>query len=950
MSRFVSSLATLVLVATVATAAVPAGLQLDTRHIDHRDTPKVLVEPQWPAIAGATPEGTARAFLDARAADFGVDVVRDLHLVGRRESLLAHHFTFQQLLDGVPVELAEVIVSVAKRDGRVMRAFNNAYPVADADRAPAVAALDQEQAYDAAWRRVRATGHLRSTPSARLVHMPVGADFRLEWVVGLDLSEPAGAWQVHIDAQTGQVVEVVDRALMRLKTPETERPIDERIAAAAGPLAFRPAAFAERARRDLEEAAAEAEAARNRANGTGLVFDPDPRTTLRLDTLQDGSAASAFTDAYFTRDLLDITYNGSVYSLTGPWVNIVDWDAPTAAPSTTTDGNWDRARGNNSFNDAMTYFHLDQNQRYMQSLGFTGAMGIQDGSIVADTHGVNGADNSYYVPASNRLSFGHGCVDDNEDADVIIHEYGHAINHDINSSWYGGDTGAMGEGWGDYWGGSYSYSTPNGPLYRPDWIYSWDGHGAGNLCWYGRILNATGAQYVHSTTYGAHVTIPGGYQSDELWSTPLYQTLRTLVETHGQTRESVDRILLESQFGLGSGLKMRDMANIIIATAGDLEPGGPHAGVFVEKFLVHNIILQPLPAIGVVAFDVVSDPNGNGAADPGETVAIRVTLNNSGLSSAASATGVLSCGTLGVDVIQDTASYGDLVVGGESVCSVDYTVSLDPSVACGTIIPFNLQVAYDDGGTVTVDRHAQLPVGAPIGGYGVQAPYAALPDDDGGEIRSTITFSGTGATVSAGLNMDIEVIHDYVGDLVVWLTSPSGTRAYLSLLQGGSADNIVGNYPGTLTPAQSFDRFIGEPLDGDWELMVRDSGAGGTGHLNWWGLYDISDFDCDADVTAIGDSDVPVSFALGANAPNPFNPATTISFAVPQDAGVVTLAVYDVAGRMVRTLEHGRLAAGAYRRTWQGRDDAGRQVGSGVYFYKLTGDGFAQTRKMVLVQ
>jgi hypothetical protein len=176
----------------------------------------------------------------------------------------------------------------------------------------------------------------------------------------------------------------------------------------------------------------------------------------------------------------------------------------------------------------------------------------------------------------------------------------------------------------------------------------------------------------------------------------------------------------------------------------------------------------------------------------------------------------------------------------------------------------------------------------------------------------------------------------------MWLTSPSGTRAYLTLLQGGSGDAIQGNYPNTLTPAQSFDRFWGEPLDGDWELMVRDQGAGGTGQLNYWALYDISGFDCDSDLTAT--PDLPTSFRLAQNAPNPFNPATTIAFEVPRGAGLVTLAIFDVSGRRVRVLEQGELEAGRYTRTWQGRDDTGRAVASGVYFYKLSGNGFTQTR------
>jgi len=279
----------------------------------------------------------------------------------------------------------------------------------------------------------------------------------------------------------------------------------------------------------------------------------------------------------------------------------VNCDSPHTQPSKTTYGIWDEERGPNSFNDGMTYFHLDQNQRYMQSLGFTGGTGIQEGSIGADTDGCGGADNSYYIPSTNRLAFGHGCVDDDEDADVILHEYGHAIQHDIVSSWNGGDTGAIGEGFGDYWAGSYSYSTPNGMTFHPEWIFSWDGHGDGNQCWGGRRLNATGAQYNPSQTYGAHVYISGGYVSDELWSAPIFMSLVDLVDL-GETRESVDQIILESHFGIGYGARMPDMANATVAAAEALQPGGPHAYIFHQRFADQNILEENTSDVADVEF------------------------------------------------------------------------------------------------------------------------------------------------------------------------------------------------------------------------------------------------------------------------------------------------------------------------------------------------------------
>ncbi|HEU4365410.1 MAG TPA: FlgD immunoglobulin-like domain containing protein [Candidatus Krumholzibacteria bacterium] len=88
---------------------------------------------------------------------------------------------------------------------------------------------------------------------------------------------------------------------------------------------------------------------------------------------------------------------------------------------------------------------------------------------------------------------------------------------------------------------------------------------------------------------------------------------------------------------------------------------------------------------------------------------------------------------------------------------------------------------------------------------------------------------------------------------------------------------------------------------------------------------------------------------LEQNYPNPFNPQTTIAFSLAQ-RGAVTLAVYDVAGRLVRRLADGTADAGEHSAAWDGHNDAGAQVASGVYFYKLTAGDFVQTRKMVLLK
>ena len=93
-----------------------------------------------------------------------------------------------------------------------------------------------------------------------------------------------------------------------------------------------------------------------------------------------------------------------------------------------------------------------------------------------------------------------------------------------------------------------------------------------------------------------------------------------------------------------------------------------------------------------------------------------------------------------------------------------------------------------------------------------------------------------------------------------------------------------------------------------------------------------------------------LGYALHPCYPNPFNPATTISFDLPNPAAV-NLTIYDVAGKRVRTLVAGEtLATGRHEELWNGRDQTGRVVPAGVYFYRLDAGDFSETRRMTLVK
>lgn len=94
---------------------------------------------------------------------------------------------------------------------------------------------------------------------------------------------------------------------------------------------------------------------------------------------------------------------------------------------------------------------------------------------------------------------------------------------------------------------------------------------------------------------------------------------------------------------------------------------------------------------------------------------------------------------------------------------------------------------------------------------------------------------------------------------------------------------------------------------------------------------------------------LPQEFVLRQNFPNPFNPATTVEFALPQ-ANPVKLRVYNVGGQLVRTLVDDYLETGFYSYRWDSRNDHGQKVASGVYFYRLEAGPYGQTRRMLLLK
>ena len=97
------------------------------------------------------------------------------------------------------------------------------------------------------------------------------------------------------------------------------------------------------------------------------------------------------------------------------------------------------------------------------------------------------------------------------------------------------------------------------------------------------------------------------------------------------------------------------------------------------------------------------------------------------------------------------------------------------------------------------------------------------------------------------------------------------------------------------------------------------------------------------------DNDVPVEFTLSQNSPNPFNPSTTISFSLPE-SHFTSLCIYNISGQKIRELVTGTMTEGTHTVQWDGKDDSGRTVSSGIYIARLTAGKLSTSKSMLLVK
>jgi len=134
---------------------------------------------------------------------------------------------------------------------------------------------------------------------------------------------------------------------------------------------------------------------------------------------------------------------------------------------------------------------------------------------------------------------------------------------------------------------------------------------------------------------------------------------------------------------------------------------------------------------------------------------------------------------------------------------------------------------------------------------------------------------------------------------------------------------------------------------------IDDSGTETTLYTQFGSInpnfYDAWDYDNPNPRVDKVENEIPTEFALEQNYPNPFNPSTTIEFAIPKLADV-NLTIYNVLGQSIRTIRMNNTQAGRYSIIWNGTNDFGAKVSTGIYFYKIKAGKYSDIKKMVFMK
>ncbi|GEP51692.1 hypothetical protein FNO01nite_23640 [Flavobacterium noncentrifugens] len=521
-------------------------------------------------------ENAARKWITDHSKELGIKDYHTFKLNFVKKSLAGETLRFQQMINNVPVYHSEIVVHFNQND---KLSFTSESFDAAAKNITTTPSLSTDAALTASKESLKLNVSY-TVDEKELIVAEINDQTKLVYRIVTNPANGKASWEVLVDAQTGTVLSTKDVAIYhRHEKNSIEQPKKTNSIVSMAPFAF--------------------------VTGTAMVYLSDPLSAAHVaygatgyvdgndaNTTQLAAARTAVT-------LPEIDLTAGIYKLKSSYVQIGDFETPNKGLFTRATSDFNFTRDNDGFEAVNVFYQLDKSLRYInETLGIVCKPSLNSGVLLYDPSGLDGDDNSHYVPSTERIAFGEGCVDDAEDADVIWHEFGHGV-HDWLTN--GSTSPYIGEGNGDYWAQSYSRSlnqwTSSDAAYN--YMFSWDGH---NTCWDGRTTN-------YAALYpGGLVGLQGGaaHTDGQIWATVLMKIWDAI------GREKTDKMFLEGLVLTNSSSNQQNSARALRQAAIDMRYSCADVRTITQKFTAAGYTMPALLVVSAPETETVTvDAEGN---------------------------------------------------------------------------------------------------------------------------------------------------------------------------------------------------------------------------------------------------------------------------------------------------------------------------------------------------
>jgi zinc metalloprotease ZmpB len=431
-----------------------------------------------------------------------LDQQLELALIDEQESILGTHYLFEQQIATIPVYYAQVRVNLDK-SGQITSILENLYD-------PLIA-----------------------------LKLPIQID---KAVAQFDLFQPEAHREQVSKTMFFNGVALEPAVVVRWHAHEIGE--FETVLSADGTVLFEHSL-----RRYLSACKHQHLALETDTNAQVWVFNPDPLTEAEVfyghPYVHENNQNTAVLDPLRVQRSAMVEFSSGIFQLRNPWIRIVDFESPRLPVVTSAVPAFNYSRNHEGFEQTNVLYHVTSFQLHLQRLGFQ----IAQFQIEVDAQGVQGTDNSYFTSSPYpRMSFGPGGVPDGEDADVIYHEYTHALFHSAApGTSFGNERRSLEEAHADYFATSYSKSIK---MHNADRMFSWDGH---NEFWPGRwATNHQNKNYNNLTNFG------NIYSHTDIWVASVMQVWDRL------GRDCTDQIATQAMYGAAANMTMRQFAILMV--------------------------------------------------------------------------------------------------------------------------------------------------------------------------------------------------------------------------------------------------------------------------------------------------------------------------------------------------------------------------------------------------